>query len=326
MKRLRRARRLSPEVAANLVALVDRHACPGLIIVRADSQTNAVARALVDTSVDTSRKAWAYICNAAHLGTGQLAELHGNYRRLLCQTPQSRDLLQKKLGISGEAKFLMLPPMIPACPGRPPLREGERAVRLCYSGKFSPHYFINETLDAFDALRREDASYEFHLIGDKFHNRPPVPHYEKILARRLRNTPGVVWHGGLPHTEAQQVIARCHVAASWRHEAFDDSLELSTKVLEYSALGLPVLMNPCKVQVDLFGEDYPLYVGSEEQFVDQLRRLSSNPELYAQVSGRVAEIARSFTYSRTLEKLLPAVLEDAGGGAEGRRSGVSFVG
>ena len=160
-------------------------------------------------------------------------------------------------------------------------------------------------------MRGEDSSYEFHVIGDKFHNHPPVANYKEDLEKRLKNTSGVVPHGALPHTETQEVIAQCHVAASWRHEAFDDSLELSTRVLEYSALGLPVLMNPCKIQVDLFGEDYPLYVNSQEQFVNQMRRLSEDPVLFAQVSKRVTEIARDFTYSHTLENLLPAIREDA---------------
>jgi len=83
MKPVGRTPGLNPEAAANLIALVDQHDTPDLIIVRADSQTNAVARALIDTAVPTSRKAWAYICNAAHLDAGQLAELHGNYRGLL---------------------------------------------------------------------------------------------------------------------------------------------------------------------------------------------------------------------------------------------------
>ena len=40
-----------------------------------------------------------------------------------------------------------------------------------------------------------------------------------------------------------QLAASCDIGVSWRDASLDASLELSTKVLEFGVLGLPVILN-----------------------------------------------------------------------------------
>ena len=80
---------------------------------------------------------------------------------------------------------------------------------------------------------------------------------------RCESPPGVVWHGG--HPRAGGHAARRPAATSgcrWRHPELDASLELSTKVLEFGALGLPVVLNRTPMHEALLGADYPLFAGS----------------------------------------------------------------
>ena len=55
-------------------------------------------------------------------------------------------------------------------------------------------------------------------------------------------------------------MARSHVSLGWRSPALDLSLEISTKVLESCALGVPPLVNRTTIHEDLLGRDYPLFV------------------------------------------------------------------
>ena len=166
---------------------------------------------------------------------------------------------------------------------------------------------ILETLDAFERIRAEHPRAEFHVIGDKIHNRPTVPGFEKAVERRLRESPGVFWHGGVSRSEAAALLDRVDVAISWRSPVFDDSVEMSTKVLEYAALGIPVLMNPSRVQHRVFGASYPGFVTTADDVVGRFSALTGSTEAYQDASRRVREVARAFTFDRIAARLAPAL-------------------
>ena len=73
---------------------------------------------------------------------------------------------------------------------------------------------------------------------------------------------GVIWHGGQPRAEAMRLAAAGDIGLSWRHPELDSSLELSTKVLEFGQLGLPVILNRTPMHEALLGADYPLFAAS----------------------------------------------------------------
>ncbi|MFC1736969.1 glycosyltransferase [Candidatus Hydrogenedentota bacterium] len=303
---VRKNKRLTPEIATKLIGLSDKAHAYDLIIIRGD----AVAKELCRTSVRTVDKAWTYVTNAAKLTDLDLIEITHNYRRILCQTQQSLDHILSCLGGVDEDKFVLLPPMISECPGRKPPTAREGPFSICYSGKFSPRYLIGETLDAFRKLRAIDPNFELHLIGDKFHNDPPVPNFEEDLRRRFSEEDGVTWHGGMSRNEAQELVAGCDCASSWRSAHFDKDMELSTKILEYSAHGLPVVMNPSGIQIDLYGADYPLFASSEEEYIEQILSLKQDRTLYVNVSRHVTEVASQFVCEKTLRSLAPVIKQD----------------
>src|ERR1700680_2428652 len=78
----------------------------------------------------------------------------------------------------------------------------------------------------------------------------------------MPGTPGgcaPVSAGPRPRQEARQPAASCHIGLSWRDQSLDASLELSTKVLEFGLLGLPVILNRTPLHEELLGADYPLF-------------------------------------------------------------------
>jgi glycosyltransferase involved in cell wall biosynthesis len=196
--------------------------------------------------------------------------------------------------------------------------QGE-PFRLCYSGKFAADYLIEETVEAFVAARRRLPFLEFHVYGDKFHGGEA---FERRVRAAFAAAEGLHWHGAKPRHLVNEALSSCHAGISWRTSAFDDSKELSTKVLEYSTLGLPVLLNPATIQRRVFGDDYPCFVSSSSDVVASLERLTSSDVEYRATQSRVRGLAEAYGFPaarRSLSAALAAVAPRVGRPG-GRRS------
>jgi hypothetical protein len=191
---------------------------------------------------------------------------------LLCQTPELRDYLIARLGLKADPKIALLPPMAMDAAFRATARAPEpgEALRLAYIGKFAPDWRSLEMCALPDRLAGQGIDCTLHVAGDKFLTRPD-PAFPDRMRDALRHSNGVAWHGGMAQADAQGLAATCHVGLSWRTGALDQSLELSTKLLEYGALGLPVMCNPTPMHRRLLGDDYPMFVAEPADFAAAAR-------------------------------------------------------
>src|SRR5699024_5535827 len=73
-------------------------------------------------------------------------------------------------------------------------------------------------------------------------------------------SPGVHWIDGLSREDTLREVALHHVGIAWRSHELDSSHELSTKLLEYMACGVPPLVNRSAMHERLLGPKYPLFV------------------------------------------------------------------
>jgi len=315
--------RLSPETAAAIISKIESLWQHDAIIVR------SIETGLCLCEIPrVASRLWVYMTDPMrHSSPSEIEKTRKIYRdceRFLCQTEEAREAFLKIMEIEQSEKVSLLPPMIPkvSLSDKPPLS----APKLGYSGKFSPPYMINEMLDAFEKICRLLPGAEMHVVGDKFHNSPPVKDFEKNISQRLTNTPGVIWHGGVSRQEASEILGLVHVASSWRDKSFDNSLEMSTKILEYSSQGIPVLMNPSTVQYRIFGPDYPCYVESETDFINKFSELISSPELYKKVSETVRGIAEQYTFESVYEGIIPLLRKSSSQASVQERINILFSG
>ena len=309
--------RLSPQAAFRLIRELDFHSSYDLIVVRDDATA-----VLILQDVLLKRRLWVYVCDPQRYQTpdqlSRLGCLAFGAARLFTQTDSAkRELLERVPGLPETAVSLM-PPMIPDVASPSARFPDQRKPKLVYCGKFSPGYNILEMLSAFRSIRARFEGAEFHVLGDKFHNDPPIKGFGRKVRNALENSPGVTWYGGVSRDRTDEVLSRVDIASSWRHPSFDSSVELSTKVLEYAAHALPVLMNKNPLQQQLFGSAYPGFVQSERDFVEAFGSLISNSDLYQDLAGRLWRIAQQFTFPRTLDRLMPFLQEF-------RRSSVSVA-
>jgi glycosyltransferase involved in cell wall biosynthesis len=280
------------------------------------------------TATPLAGRLWTYLTdvpqNVAEMSgdlRGELAAVAKASRFLLCQTEELRCFLEGVLH-KAAGKCVLFPPVVALPDGLEPAaaREPGRPLKLVYTGKFAPRWNTYEMTALPRRLAARDVDAELHMIGDKIHHDRKDPGFSRRMRVALESTPGLVWHGGHPRAEAMRVTSGCDIGLSWRHPDLDASLELSTKVLEMGALGLPVVLNRTPMHENLLGADYPLFANTEQEVVDVLAG-AADPATYARARDRCLEAARDFTLEAAagrLQRYLREAFPAAPGGAPAR--------
>jgi glycosyltransferase involved in cell wall biosynthesis len=120
-----------------------------------------------------------------------------------------------------------------------------------------------------------------------------------------------------------RLAAAGDVGLSWRHPELDASLELSTKVLEFGQLGLPVILNRTPMHEALLGADYPLFAASLADVADAAAA-ACDPPVFALAASRTSAAAASFALDSAADRLrayLARAVPAAGAGGFGGPAG-----
>ena len=279
-----------------------------LVVVRG----SRVASAMVATG-QLDGVLWTYLTDipqsVSTLDHGRLVELTAivrGSRRVLCQTPELRTFVEAVVpGVHG--RTLLWEPIIPDAPLPETelidIREdhinddhinGDHDLRLGYAGKFAPAWNTDLMLALPAELSARGIPTHLDMVGDKIHREDPA--FAQRMDSGLRGTPGVTWHGGLDRTSTLALMAACDAGLSWRDTCLDDSLELSTKALEYASVGTPPVLNRTPMHERVFGADYPLFTDATTTVTDLLARVHTDRELLR----RTTEIALAATEHYTM--------------------------
>lgn len=225
---------------------------------------------------------------------------------LLCQTNEMKDFLRKKFPNSlDKTEVITLNPMIPDTVDKFEYIFEEKKVynKLCYVGKFHQDWNSIEMIVGFREIKLIYPEATFSIAGDKFSVHKDSPHYNEDLKYLLENTENLHWYGALSRNDARSLILNTDIGITWRDSNMDESLELSTKLLEYGSFGKAVIMNKTKMHTKIFGEDYPLYVSNMDEYEKALNSVINDPSLYYKAAKRMFEVSKKFTYSATLNKI-----------------------
>ena len=313
---------LTPSQVAKVLGALDAQNSYDLVVVRG---LRAVHQ-LVTSKVATGRL-WTYLTDVPQSyveadpeSVEVLAQIAKASRYLLCQTEELRGFLE---GLVPEAcgKSVLFTPVAPEVEGvspPPPPAPGE-PIRLVYTGKFAPRWNTEQMAMLPTLLAERGVPAELHMVGDKVHDDPEDPDYSRRMSEALKTGKGVIWHGGQPREKAMQIAGGAHIGLGWRDADLDDSLELSTKVLEYGVLGLPALINRTPMHERLLGADYPMFVdgsaapsigigaGSKDrgvgEVVDLIVAVATDPARYDLARTRNGIAASDHTMTRASERI-----------------------
>jgi glycosyltransferase involved in cell wall biosynthesis len=303
---------MTPLQAIAVIRQLDEEERYDIIVVRGLQ----VARALAADSRYNNRL-WTYLTDIPQtLDTmsqddiddlGRIAEAS---RFLLCQTEELRSFLETSIP-QACGRTTWFPPVVPerGFELSGPAQEDDAPFRLVYMGKYAPDWMTLEMTELPTRLAERGHKVEVHMIGDKVHTSLDLPEYQTLMQDALTQATGVVWHGGVSRSSAWRIAAGCDVGLSWRHDRLDESLELSTKLLEYGQLGLPVILNRTPMHEVLLGADYPLFA-DEPDVVDVLDAALQDESLRRVAAQRCAATVDAYTLDRAVERTR-AVLAEA---------------
>jgi glycosyltransferase involved in cell wall biosynthesis len=287
--------------APELLGRLDAEAPHDLVVVRGRAVTAAAAKSGLFAG-----RLWPYLTDVPQSVPGltpaaaeELGMIATAARYLLCQTEELRCFLEGSIPAAC-GKCVLLPPILAEIPAARAATAAGSPLRLVYSGKFAPRWNTLEMAELPALLAARGVTAELHMIGDKIHDGPGE--YQQRMRAALEG-PGVTWHGGHSREDALRLAASCDIGLGWRHPDLDASLELSTKVLEYGALGLPVILNRTPMHEGLLGADYPLFAASLDDVVDASAAAAADAGLFRLAADRTGRAAEQFTLQKAAERL-----------------------
>lgn len=299
------AGRLTPAQALDEVERRDRERRFDAVLLRGFALCRAAAE-----RPRLSGRLWTYLTDIPQqpwrLDDGDLDTLTAIARssqRVLCQTEELRAHLEALVPATVR-RTALLPPMVPELFIRRP-RPRTRPKRLFYAGKFAPLWGFLETVEAFTRLRSHLPDTELHVAGDKVHDPSNDPAFAPAVRAALRDTPGLVWHGAVSRAEVADLLADCDVALSARDPRMDDSLELSTKVLEYGAANVPPILNRNAMHERLLGADYPLFTDGLDGLEAVLRYALTDDAAWERAREAAHRVGLGHTFPRVHDRLRP---------------------
>jgi glycosyltransferase involved in cell wall biosynthesis len=258
---------------------------------------------------DLNNKILSYVTNFNHDKESidanevkQLRFIYENSKYMFAQTQEAQNCLANIIEPEDPGKFRVLSPMIPDYNN-----EKESFVNkgntIVYSGKFAKDWYTTEILDAFKKINEMNDEIKLIVVGNKFQGEL-VQEKEQII-NELNSNPKIHWLKGVSREKSNELIEKSDVGIAWRSAKVDndESVELSTKVLEYCRAGKPVVLRKTKLHEKLFGSDYPLFVDTEEEFISKILQIVEDPSLYAATSERCYLAAKQYTFSERAKSL-----------------------
>jgi glycosyltransferase involved in cell wall biosynthesis len=299
---------LSPAQASQALTVLDETQRFDLVILRG----MRVVRAVVETSRFDGR-IWTYLTDVPQrlidlepAIAAELSRVATASRFMLCQTEEFRCFLESVIPETA-GKSMLFPPVVPDSafsPDPTPTASPEAAdVRLVYTGKFAPRWNTLQMCDLPATLGRRGLTATLQMVGDKIHHDPTDPAYSTQMQRALELTPGVVWEGAVSRLDAIQLTTAAHFGISWRDPSLDTSLELSTKVLEFGAAGVPVVLNRTPMHEQLLGRDYALFADSADGVADAIDAAVRDADSYAESAKRCRAAAIGFSMQASIGRL-----------------------
>ena len=254
---------------------------------------------------------WSYVTEFGYPSSGAapakldvIRSIAAASRVILAQTEDARAVLEAYVP-EAAGRTLVLTPMIPdalVASATQARAHGEaaahsdagRPLELVYTGKFARNWRTDLMPALVSALAGHGVPARLTMVGDKVHREKSDPTFFGRMTELMQTPdPAVTWTGGVPRSAALDHTARADMALSWRSPALDVSLELSTKVLESCALGVPPVLNRTAAHERLLGVDWPLFVEPHTDSVEGVAQLlaTARPHLGALAERAVAAAA-----------------------------------
>ena len=270
---------LRPTSAANILAGFE-HLCPNIqgVIIRGYE----IADILIQENV-FQNKILPYLSAFYHPGdeTGFQIPMkkYSMVRRLL--TKGRKSLIQTSFLAKEYENFLgrpfnwsLLPPAIPDNieSTLKKITHEKGIIHIGYGGKVYPHWGVEELINWTECLVSQGMKLRVHIAIAKIYNDNK---FFEHISKRL-TLAHIKVYKGLDRTETLSLMKSMDYAWCWREPAFENTtLEISMKLIENIALGIPCICYPSKVNIDFLGDKYIYFCKNKSDFTHIISNNSS---------------------------------------------------
>ncbi|KJE97420.1 hypothetical protein CAOG_007282 [Capsaspora owczarzaki ATCC 30864] len=310
-----KVQRLSPALAVRAIRALDAREEYNLILVRGLDVGQLLAR---EPNM-ARRTSVVFVSDIKEEQVAQLREIVQSPARLVFSTPHMREFSEENYGVPHGS--VVIPPMVPdpsvAMTSRADLQSTDRPLKFCYSGKADSLYMSLELVAGFQEFLRQNPTTQVSMLLMVSKVKGDAAFQQQLSDRMDAAAPHIEVRSGLVRTEVARILrTECDVGLRWmRH---DSGHELSTKLIEYAANGLPVLVNRSPATESFLGVDYPFFLtvdggpiltdplpeGQVEFSEIDVQTLSvamgqmvANRHLLAEISAHVRKRAEPFFFS-----------------------------
>jgi glycosyltransferase involved in cell wall biosynthesis len=183
--------------------------------------------------------------------------------------------------------------------------SGSQDFSLVYSGTIAQRYGLDIAIRAMALLKREMPDLKLVIVGDGNY----LASLDE-LAIQLGVRDCVEFRGKVPFSELLEILVVCDAGLSpHRSDCFWD-LYFSTKILEYFAVGLPVISSRTRT-IEAYLGDSVFYFCPEdvEGLADQIRLLRIRPAVTQAKKALADQILSELSWENEKKKLHQLVLE-----------------
>jgi len=172
-------------------------------------------------------------------------------------------------------------------------KENERFV-LTYPGTLNWHQGLDVAIRAFASVADQIPDADFHIYGEG-----PAKSALIELAKELGMQNRVIFHDFLPSREIARVMAETDLAIEPKRATSPFGNEaLSTKILEFMALNVPVLASKTRIHAYYYDESIIQYYENDDaaELAKQIVRLKNNPELRRRLVANAKKYVQENTW------------------------------
>jgi glycosyltransferase involved in cell wall biosynthesis len=172
------------------------------------------------------------------------------------------------------------------------LRDGR--FQLTYPGSLNAHQGLDVAIRAFALVAGDLPDTDFHIYGEG-----PAKQSLIELAGELALQGRVFFHDFLPSEEIAKVMANTDLAIEPKRatSAFGNEA-LSTKILEFMAVGVPVIASRTRIHEYYYPDSVVQYYDNDDhrQLAAQIRRLRRDDSARERLAANAAEYVRENTW------------------------------
>jgi len=188
-------------------------------------------------------------------------------------------------------------------PGR--TKKAGGPFQLIYPGSLNWHQGLDIAIKAFASVERQMPDAEFHIYGEGSAKPALI-----TLANELRQQDRIFFHDFLPSNEIAQLMAMADLAIEPKRtkSAFSNEA-LSTKILEFMSLGVPVIACRTRIHAYYYDDSIIQYYENDDEaeLAQKMVLLYNNPSIRSRLIENAREHVKENTWNARKHEYLELI-------------------